>query len=146
MPIKKKDLDPYFGIPLLFLNYICAKCKKIGSFSVPTKCGCKASRQFSSKSVICNQIRFASIREAYRYSQLMFCQERLKIISNLEIQPRFKINVNGIDVFSYISDFQFIEGGTWVVEEVKGRETSIYKLKLKCFKAMYPNLRIRIIK
>ena len=46
----------------------------------------------------------------------------------------------------YIADFQYIENGKTIVEDVKGMQTDVFKLKHKIFEKVYPNLELRIIK
>jgi hypothetical protein len=79
---------------------------------------------------------FASKREARRYSELKLA-ERSGDISNLELQPKFPLIVNGKKVATYIADFRYTENGNVVVEDVKGVRTAIYRLKKKMVKALY---------
>ena len=73
-------------------------------------------------------------------------------ISNLELQPRFllqdsfKKNGKTYKKIQYIADFKYIENGKTIVEDVKGMQTDVFKLKHKIFEKVYPNLELRIIK
>jgi len=59
-------------------------------------------------------------------------------IINLELQPKFPIEVNGIKICTYIADFRYKErDGTEVVEDCKGFKTDVYRLKKKLVKAIY---------
>lgn len=82
-------------------------------------------------------IRFASKAEARRYAQLKLL-ERAGEIENLELQPPFKLHVNGKLVCTYIADFQYWDKGKAksIVEDVKGMETAVFKLKRKLFEAV----------
>lgn len=88
-----------------------------------------------------NGIRFASKREAARYSQLLF---RLQAgeITDLTLQPAFKFPCG----IKYIADFKYTENGKPVYEDVKGMEPPAFKLKKKCFKYHYPQEDLRIVK
>lgn len=82
---------------------------------------------------------FASKKEAAYFDQLKL----LKIagaITNLEVHPRFPLVVNGIKVGTYTPDFRYTEDGKSVVVEVKGYRTEAYALRVKVFKALYPEL------
>ena len=59
-------------------------------------------------------------------------------ISNLEQQPRFPLNVNGIHICDYIADFKYIDAeGHTIVEDTKGMRTSVYRLKSKLLRATW---------
>ena len=45
-----------------------------------------------------------------------------------------------------LSDFKYIENGKTIVEDVKGIQTDVFKLKHKIFEKVYPDLELRIIK
>ena len=79
---------------------------------------------------------FASKREAHRYSELKLA-ERNGDISNLELQPKFPLIVNGKKVATYIADFRYKERGEVVIEDAKGFRTAIYRLKKKIVEAQY---------
>lgn len=82
-------------------------------------------------------IEFDSRKEANRYCELKL-MERAKIISNLELQPKFQIRINATTVCTYIADFRYMDtDGKTVVEDVKGVKTAVYRLKKKLVKAVY---------
>lgn len=76
--------------------------------------------------------KFASKAEAARYRELLLL-EKTGAIFNLTLQRPFAIAVNGINVCAYVADFTYTEqpSGRYVVEDVKGVRTAIYKLKKK---------------
>ena len=82
-------------------------------------------------------IRFASKAEAKRYADLRLL-ERAGEIENLELQPRFPLHVNGKLVCTYVADFQYWDKAKSksIVEDVKGVETPVFKLKRKLFQAV----------
>ena len=86
-------------------------------------------------------ISFASKREANRYMQLTILQ-RAKQISDLKLQVKCPISINGIYVFSLVMDFVYWDRKNpdvpiLVYEDCKGYRTDVYKLKRKCFEAQY---------
>lgn len=90
-------------------------------------------------------IVFHSKGEALRYSILLNLQEQGKI-SELSLQPKFPICVGPLKtrVCHYIADFQYLENSKVIVEDYKGKQTSIFRLKAKLFLALYPDLELRI--
>jgi len=87
------------------------------------------------KSVV-DGIKFDSKKEARRYSQLKL-MEKSGVISELSLQPRFDLIVNGKKCGFYKADFRYIENGKEVIEDVKGMLTPVYRLKKKLVKAIY---------
>ena len=96
---------------------------------------------------------FDSIQECYRYRDLVL-MEKAGAISNLVVHPVFLLQENFKDAatgkrhraITYEGDFQYLENGVTVVEEVKGKPTDMFRLKWKMFRKLYPNLDARIIK
>jgi hypothetical protein len=88
-------------------------------------------------------IRFASKKEAARYGELKLL-ERAGHIDRLELQPAYQLVVDGIKVGVYKADFRYRDkrSGYFVVEDVKGVRTPVYKLKKKLVEALYA-VRIR---
>ncbi len=81
-------------------------------------------------------IRFHSQGEAMRYGELKLA-ERSGTISDLRLQPKFKLVVKDVKVGDYVADFQYIERGNVIVEDYKGVRTPVYKLKKKLMQAIY---------
>jgi hypothetical protein len=82
-------------------------------------------------------IVFHSKAEAERYEELLL-MEQGGVISWLEVQPRYPLEVNGVRIGVYIGDFQYVEDGSVIVEDVKGgASTPVYRLKKKLVKAIY---------
>ena len=89
---------------------------------------------------------FASKAE-FRRSQQLELFRKAGAIKNLKFQPRFHIYVEGVKVCDYVADFEYQdERGRWIVEEVKGVETPVYKLKKKLFLILYPDYIFKEIK
>lgn len=94
---------------------------------------------------------FDSAKEAQRYRELKLL-ERAGEINDLELQPKFllqesfKKNGNTYRKIDYVADFKYIENGKTIVEDVKGLQTDVFKIKHKLFEKKYPELELRIIK
>lgn len=86
--------------------------------------------------VVIGGIRFDSKREGERY-KVLSTWEKCSIISNLQTQVAFRIEVNGLLVCKYIADFVYERDGVQVVEDVKGVKTPVYRLKKKLMKAIH---------
>ena len=76
--------------------------------------------------------------EAHRYRQLCL-RVRAGEISDLELQPRYPLVVNGVNVGTYVADFRYVETatGATVTEDFKGFRTPLFKLKAKLVRALY---------
>ena len=87
---------------------------------------------------------FASKAEARRYGVLKLMQEAGEI-SELSLQPRIPLMVNGQKIGNYIGDFKYIENGETIIEDVKSKPTmtSIYRLKKKILLTLDPPISIR---
>lgn len=94
--------------------------------------------KYGNSPVTLGDLRFASKAEAKRYGELLLLQ-RIGAVSNVVVQPRYPLIVNGTSVGTYIGDFAYYEGKTLVVEDVKSpaTKTSTYKLKKKLMKAVH---------
>jgi hypothetical protein len=82
-------------------------------------------------------IRFASKREATRYQELLLLLKAGEI-QGLQLQPRWKIQVNGVLICTYRPDFTYhTKDEDFVMEDVKGVLTPAYKLKKKLMLAVW---------
>ena len=94
---------------------------------------------------------FDSAREAQRYRELKLLEQAGEI-SNLELQPRFLLqdsfrkNGRTYRKIEYVADFKYIEKDKTIVEDVKGLQTDVFKIKHKLFEKKYPELELKIIK
>lgn len=95
-------------------------------------------RKYRNVPTIVDGIKFASKREAVRYSQLKLL-ERAGEISELRLQPRYPLTVNGLHVCTYVGDFEYRDAGTelLVTEDAKGVRTRDFINKSKLFHALY---------
>lgn len=82
-----------------------------------------------------DNITFHSKKEANHYIILKSMLNAGEI-SDLKLQERYAIEVNGVKVCDYVSDFTYFDKyGLKHVVDVKGVKTAIYSLKKKLMKA-----------
>lgn len=107
--------------------------------------------KYNNKKVQVDMYVFDSIAESKRYKELALLEKADKI-QNLELQPHFLLqesfrkNGKTYRKIEYIADFKYIENGQVVVEDVKGKETEVFKLKRKLFEKKYLELELKLIK
>ena len=97
----------------------------------------KTPSKYRNKKTVVNGIVFSSQKEARRYLELTGLQKKEKIVG-LKLQEKFvlipKIKLTSGKTqreATYIADFTYIEKGNYIVEDVKGVKTPVYKLKKK---------------
>lgn len=103
-----------------------------------------AVHKYNAKKTVVDGIAFDSKKEAMRYKELKELQ-RVGKIDGLELQPRFELQESfkhkgkTIRKIEYVADFKYLDIalGKWVVEDVKGMKTDVYKLKKKLFLHSY---------
>mgnify|MGYP001599522917 FL=1 len=91
-------------------------------------------------------IRFASKREAAAYSELKLL-EKVGAVANVELQPRYEIEVNGRKICDYVADFRYLDGGKFgklTVADAKGFQTPVFRLKRKLMSAVF-GIEVRLI-
>ncbi len=105
--------------------------------------------KYHSKKIIIDGIKFDSIREGKRYEELKIL-EKAGLIKDIELQkefilqPSFKKNGKTYRKITYKADFYYYDNHLkrYVVEDVKGMKTEVYKLKKKLFEFKYPDLKL----
>ena len=97
--------------------------------------------KYNAKRVEYNGIKFASMAERDRYI-ILRQMESAGLIKNLRLQPKFLFPMG----YKYIPDFEYEQDGRLVVEDVKGVETGVFKLKAKDFAYFYPSYKFYIVK
>lgn len=95
-----------------------------------------AKSKYGNKKVVWNGRKFDSAKEAKR-AFVLYHEEQKGLISELKYQVRFKLAINDKHICVYIADFTYIRDGVYIVEDVKGYKTDIYKLKNKLMKAIH---------
>lgn len=69
------------------------------------------------------------------------------LISDIEIHPPFPCFVNEKKVCLYKADFKYKNiNGDEIIEDTKGIETPMFRLKKKLVEALYPSVEIIVIK
>ena len=104
--------------------------------------------KYGAVATVVDGIRFASKAEARRYGELKIL-EASGVIAKLEVQPRLKCVVAGVKVCEYRADFAYWMRGASnerVFEDVKGVQTAVFKLKRKLILALYPGIRLDVVK
>jgi len=100
--------------------------------------------KYNARPTVVDGIRFDSLREAERYYELVILQ-KAREIELMEVHPRFEI-IKGFEIDGkkirptfYEADFRYWDKKTrrMVVEDVKGMETQVFKIKRKLFLLQY---------
>lgn len=104
----------------------------------------KTTSKYHSKKVVIDGIEFQSHKEGNRYSQLKILEKAglikdLELQKTFELQEGFKLNGKSHRKITYIADFYYYDNHLkrYVVEDVKGYKTEVYKLKKKMFMYKY---------
>lgn len=95
--------------------------------------------KYGAKKTTVNNIMFDSKKEAARYGELKL-QQHCRLISKLQIQPRFDIKIGSKYIAFYKADFRYIKDGSEIIEDVKSKITAknpVYRLKKKLVEALY---------
>lgn len=113
-----------------------------GILKRPIKLKPKKSK-YKNKPVIIDGIKFASIKEGQHYRKLKRLLEAGKI-SDLKLQPKFNIAASVMldgkkkAIRKYTADFSYNdENGEYVVVDVKGFKTEMYKFKRHLVKELH---------
>ena len=105
--------------------------------------------KYHAKRTVYNGVRYDSKREAQyaaTLDQLMRAKGPERVAHWIPQSP-WPLVVNGVQVGKLVLDFEvYYADGRWALHEVKGVETPLYKFKMKCFQALYPNHKVVIIK
>ena len=104
----------------------------------------KRLNKFGAVKTVVDGITFHSGAEARRYQQLKLL-ERAGHIRQIELQPVYKIEIGGKHVCKVILDFRYFDGEQRVVEDVKGRDTAVSRLKRKLVEASYPGTKVTVV-
>lgn len=111
----------------------------------------QARSKYGAKKMTIDGITFASKKEAQRYQELKLMEgngdiKNLELQPRFELQPKFKHGGKTIRAIHYVADFQYNDSdGRLVIEDTKGDQTAVFKLKHKMFLFCYPDLELRIL-
>ena len=103
--------------------------------------------KFHAKKITIDNHVFDSLKEGRRYQELKLL-ERCKKIHTLELQKRYDIIVNGVQIAFYKADFRYfdVDSSSLIVEDVKGLKKGaayqLFQLKKKLVETIHA---IRII-
>lgn len=106
--------------------------------------------KYHNKKIVIDGIKFDSIKESNRYRELKLLQ-KANLITELELQKKFELQPSYINnkcqkvrAITYIADFFYYDKqkDQYIIEDVKGYRTDVYKLKKKLLEYVYPNLTI----
>jgi len=73
--------------------------------------------------------------------------QRAGEVQDLELQPEFRVSINGQHYCTYTADFAYTENGERVVEELKSTGTAkdaAYRLRKKAAELFY-SIKIKVI-
>lgn len=112
----------------------------------------KKVNKYKNKKIVIDGIKFDSQKEGKRYLQLKLLK-RAGEIKDLELQkefilqPSFKKNNKSYRKITYKADFCYFDNrkGKYIVEDVKGFKTEVYRLKKKVFEYKYEDYEIKEI-
>ena len=124
---------------------------KLNPVSQPARAGVKSTKYHNQKTEV-DGILFDSKREAVRYGELKLL-ERIGEIIDLELQPEFILregfrkNGKWYRKIVYRADFKYKVAATGeiVVEDSKGYENEVFRIKMKLFEDRYPGLSLRLV-
>ena len=97
----------------------------------------KKKNKYGAKRKQVDGINFHSTWEADRYSELRI-MEKAGLISQLKLQVKYPLKVNGAIVSNYIADFVYYDRErNEITEDAKGVKAPEYRLKKKLLLAIY---------
>jgi len=99
--------------------------------------------KYKNVKTIVDGIKFDSGKEAARWVQLRQ-EEADGAVQNLQRQVRFRCEVKGQLITTYIADFTYYRRGELIVEDCKGIILPIFKLKQKLVRACF-GLDVKIV-
>lgn len=90
---------------------------------------------------------YDSALEKKRHSELLWL-EKLGVIRELQWQVAFILQdkTDKLRAIKYIADFYYIRDGVKIVEDTKGYQTEVSKLKMKLFAVKYPDIVVKIVR
>lgn len=96
----------------------------------------RRQNKYNAKKIHIDGYRFDSKKESERYIHLKYMLDKGQI-KDLKMQVKFAIVGEFGHICNYYADFTYIDcNGKFVVEDVKGYKTDVYKLKKKMMKAI----------
>ena len=108
--------------------------------------------KYNARKVTIRGHTFDSQKEADRYLVLLSRHQAgeitmLEIHPKYELQPAFMHRGKKIRAINYEADFEYMDNDyNHIIEDVKGFETPVFKLKHKMFLRQYPHVDFRIVR
>lgn len=107
--------------------------------------------KYNAQAVVIDGIRFPSKAEGRRYRELKLLRASGDIVG-LRVHPRYRLQDAFTDATGkrwraiwYEADFEYQEDGRTVVEDVKGAETQVFRLKRKLFLYAFREYELRVV-
>ena len=90
-------------------------------------------------------IVFDSKKEMLRYVDLLYLEGKgiisgLQLQVKFELQPAFIFEGKKIQAINHVCDFQYMQDGKLIVEDVKGMKTPVYEVKKKMLLYKYRDI------
>lgn len=107
-----------------------------------------ARNKYGNRRVASDGYTFDSQAEFLRYRELRLL-ERAGIITGLRVHPRYEIipgfrhNGKKVRATYYEPDFVYVEGGRTIAEDIKGKATQVYRIKMRLFILQYEDIEFR---
>ena len=92
--------------------------------------------KFRNEIIEVDGIKFRSKKEAKYYGKLKLLVKSGHL-TGFKMQVKYKFEMNGIKITSYMADFVEDWNGKIVVTDVKGMRTDLYRIKANMMKAFY---------
>lgn len=81
--------------------------------------------------------KIADSQKEFRRLVELRAEEAAGTIWGLLTQRTYRLRVNGVLIGTYKPDFCYYRGGKWVVEDVKGKRTELFKWKARLMRACH---------
>lgn len=108
--------------------------------------GATHRNKYRNKKTEYNGVMYDSKKEAL-YAYHLTMRQRAHDIKSWERQIAIPLIVNGKKICKYVADFRVVyNDDTEEYIEVKGFETAVYKLKKKLLEALYPDVKLTVVK
>jgi len=109
----------------------------------------KKRSKYNNIKTIRGGIKFDSKKEANRYTELRLLEkagkiEYLRTQVKFDLIPTIKRPSKTLSKVTYTCDFMYKEGSNTIVEDVKGFETAVFKIKMRLFLLKYPQYIFRV--
>ena len=129
-----------------------SKAMKLNSYTLKLIPGPSGSKYGNKKITAADGGTFDSVAEFHRWSHLQMLQRgghisdlRRQVVFEMVPSVKFAGAARARPAIRYIADFVYLESGIEVIEDVKGVETTEFKLKRHLMKALL-GLEVKVVK